>query len=239
MIIFALDYTALLRNADLDAVDFQEQGKLLSPDPQQWYSLTKASEVLGVHPITVRRWADAGKLPHLRTPGGHRRFKATDLEDWLQGAQATSRAPRSEALIQQAVGFARQEMAAKRVAGEAWYLAFDGEIERQQMRDTGRRLYGLAIQFMGHRHNQEPVLHEARGIGEIYGRQCARRGIGLANTMRAMFFFRESLLQAVRPDWLLAAGSSNEEGWIYRQLCRFLDEVLFACLSSYEVTYRS
>lgn len=32
-----------------------------------------------VHQETVRRWAEAGKLHHLRTPGGQLRFRRADL----------------------------------------------------------------------------------------------------------------------------------------------------------------
>jgi excisionase family DNA binding protein len=40
----------------------------------------EAAMRLGVHPTTVIRWADQGLLAVYRTPGGHRRFLATDLE---------------------------------------------------------------------------------------------------------------------------------------------------------------
>ena len=42
----------------------------------EWVSLRQAAELLGVHPATVRSWADKGELPSRRTPGGHRRFPA-------------------------------------------------------------------------------------------------------------------------------------------------------------------
>ena len=39
-----------------------------------------AAQLLGVHPDTLTRWADAGLIPCWRTPGGHRRFTRADLE---------------------------------------------------------------------------------------------------------------------------------------------------------------
>jgi excisionase family DNA binding protein len=39
---------------------------------------TEAGEMLGVNARTVRMWAQQG-LPALKTPGGHYRFKPTDL----------------------------------------------------------------------------------------------------------------------------------------------------------------
>src|SRR5574341_214034 len=48
----------------------------------EWVSLGEAAAILGIHPTTVRHWADSGDLPSQRTPGGHRRFRRYDLEQW-------------------------------------------------------------------------------------------------------------------------------------------------------------
>ena len=49
----------------------------------EWLSLSEVAEMLGVHPSTVRSWADQGRLPTHRTEGGHRRFRRADVELWL------------------------------------------------------------------------------------------------------------------------------------------------------------
>jgi excisionase family DNA binding protein len=210
----------------------------MSLDRFDWLSLTEASSMLGVHPTTLRRWADSGSIPCLRTPGGHRRFRTADLAAWMQGNQPTALAPRSEALVQSAVGYTRQEMALQRVSGEPWYAAFKQEKERQQMRDTGRQLFGLAIQYMGRTRDHEPVLQEGRRIGEFFGKQCAKRGVSLVDTVRAQFFFRESLLRVTRPEQGSPGRYDAEDVRIHRQLRHFLDEVMVACLGSYEATCR-
>ena len=38
-----------------------------------------------VDPKTVTRWAKAGKLSSIRTLGGHRRYRATEIEALLAG----------------------------------------------------------------------------------------------------------------------------------------------------------
>ena len=39
---------------------------------------------LGVSPVTVRVWAQEKKLPFITTPGGHRRFKQKDIDEFAQ-----------------------------------------------------------------------------------------------------------------------------------------------------------
>jgi excisionase family DNA binding protein len=52
-------------------------------------SLPQAARLLGVSPTTLKRWSADGRLPHVRTPGGHRRFLrstvtsfAASIERW-------------------------------------------------------------------------------------------------------------------------------------------------------------
>lgn len=42
--------------------------------------LAEAAAKLSVHPETLRRWADEGKVPFVRTPGGERRFATADID---------------------------------------------------------------------------------------------------------------------------------------------------------------
>jgi len=51
-------------------------------------TLSEATEMLGVHENTVRRWGDEGTLRMVRTPGGHRRFPLSGVEEMLGGPKA-------------------------------------------------------------------------------------------------------------------------------------------------------
>jgi len=48
----------------------------------------EVAQMLGVNPKTVSHWAEQGKLPALRTLGGHRRFRRSDLNDALAKANS-------------------------------------------------------------------------------------------------------------------------------------------------------
>jgi excisionase family DNA binding protein len=57
--------------------------------PADLLSLSDAAALLGVHPVTLRRWADQGDVLVMVTPGGHRRFPRTEIER-LMGVEAAS-----------------------------------------------------------------------------------------------------------------------------------------------------
>lgn len=42
-----------------------------------------------VDPKTVTRWAQAGKVPSIRTLGGHRRYRESDIRALLDGTLTT------------------------------------------------------------------------------------------------------------------------------------------------------
>jgi molybdopterin-binding protein len=57
------------------------------------YRMGEAAELLGVSPDTVRRWSDAGRLPTLRTEGGHRRIDGAALAGFAASLAAEQRPP--------------------------------------------------------------------------------------------------------------------------------------------------
>lgn len=62
-------------NDDLDAPEL-----LLTP--------SEVAAMFRVNPKTVTRWARAGKLTAIRTLGGHRRFKASEIRRCLEEMSA-------------------------------------------------------------------------------------------------------------------------------------------------------
>ena len=52
-------------------------------DDSEWLTLGQAARFLGVAQSTIRKWSDAGRVPAFYTPGGHRRYRRTDLETFL------------------------------------------------------------------------------------------------------------------------------------------------------------
>ena len=54
-------------------------------DPERLLTPREVAALFRVDPKTVTRWAKAGKLASVRTLGGHRRYRAADVEALLHG----------------------------------------------------------------------------------------------------------------------------------------------------------
>ena len=60
------------------AVAAQPGGKA-APDTPRYLYTAEVADILHVSPKTVSRWAKEGKLPFLKTLGGHRRYPAAEI----------------------------------------------------------------------------------------------------------------------------------------------------------------
>ena len=49
---------------------------------------SEVATLFRVDPKTVTRWAKSGKLSSIRTLGGHRRYRASEVRQLLEGQQA-------------------------------------------------------------------------------------------------------------------------------------------------------
>lgn len=59
------------------------------PEGEHLLTPSEVAALFRVDPKTVTRWAKAGKLTSIRTLGGHRRYKASEVQSLLetQGAK--------------------------------------------------------------------------------------------------------------------------------------------------------
>jgi len=66
------------------AVAAQPSGKAATTSPT--YLLAgEVADILHVSPKTVSRWAKEGKLPYLKTLGGHRRYPEAEIRELAEG----------------------------------------------------------------------------------------------------------------------------------------------------------
>lgn len=59
--------------------------------PDELLTPQRAAARLGITADTIRRWANDGVLPSVRTrPGGHRRFRSADVDQLIEQTRATA-----------------------------------------------------------------------------------------------------------------------------------------------------
>jgi excisionase family DNA binding protein len=59
-------------------------GRRAPASEPDWLTLGQAAKFLGVAQSTIRKWSDQGRVPAFYTPGGHRRYRRRDLEQFLE-----------------------------------------------------------------------------------------------------------------------------------------------------------
>ena len=52
-------------------------------NPERLLTPGEVALMFRVNPKTVTRWASAGRIGSIRTPGGHRRFRESEVTDLL------------------------------------------------------------------------------------------------------------------------------------------------------------
>jgi excisionase family DNA binding protein len=157
----------------------------------RWLTLTEAAEALRVHPTTLRRWADSGQVPVFLTPGGHRRFAASDVRHIAARRHAVRRVgPVERIWADQALSLARKQLAAQE--GERWLKQHDAGA-RDRNRLMGQQLMGLILEYLTAEDEDGALLEKARAIGEQYGHASRDLALPLTDALRAAMFFRDTL----------------------------------------------
>jgi excisionase family DNA binding protein len=63
---------------------------VIDPNDDPLLTPGQVASLFRVDPKTVTRWAAAGRISAIRTPGGHRRFRESEIRKLLQGDPAPS-----------------------------------------------------------------------------------------------------------------------------------------------------
>ena len=195
----------------------------------EWLSLSAASDLVGVHPATLRAWADRGHVASQRTAGGHRRFRKSDIEHWARARREPTAS--IEMLLHNAMGRVRMTM---EQADMPWLMRLDAET-RSAHRDLGRRMLKQIGGALDPSTNTAEVIVSAQQLGADYTRLSRDHGLTLAETVRTFMFFRDTIADsfiqlvshlesAAAPDWIA----------MNRRLNEFSNAVLLGLIESYQ-----
>ena len=192
----------------------------------RWMTLGEVSRALEINEATLRQWADRGRLPVYRTPGGHRRFLRADVEALMRAGDSDQQIPQTQQIPPTPPAASRaapetsdpedldpEDLALRRIRSQltstdlsqqAWLQSFRAE-GRDRMRLFGRRLLSLLLQ--NHRHapgsrRKDETLSETHMLGHEYGSEMADRSVPLTDSVRAFLFFRQAVVETVPPEQL-------------------------------------
>jgi excisionase family DNA binding protein len=198
-------------------------------------SLQRASELLGVHPATLRIWADQGKIKSVRTAGGHRRFALADVRALAEPAKPRDEPHNAQLIVQSTLGRARLEVTGGSITGQSWYHLYD-DATREHHREMGRRLLGLTLHYLKAQGDPAQAAHiarEARNLGSEYGRLASLHHLSLDDAMRAFLYFRDFLLESV-VQIRDVVGAGGDSLVTYRLINGFANEVLVAMVTTFQ-----
>ncbi len=201
-----------------------------------WMDLSQAAAYLGVHFTTLRRWADAGQIPYIRTPGRRRRFSRRILEAFVQhmiqpGVTDLTVQPALQPLHTRAVDNARQSV--RNLPSQERWLDRMSEDQRLRLRGTGNRLMALLLQYNGRSDGGEAFIEEGKRITREYSQVCSGVGLSLSETVRVFLFFRRSILDAIHETGYLGGREDVEGLRLYQRTTDFLDNLLLDLIGSY------
>ena len=204
---------------------------MVTSSNDEWLSLSAASELVGVHPATLRAWADRGHVASQRTAGGHRRFRKSDIEQWARSRREPTASV--EMLIHNAMGRVRMTM---EQADMPWLMRLD-PATRAAHRELGRRMLMEIAAALDPSADSSTVVPKAQQLGADYIRLSRSHGLTLVETVRTFTFFRDSIADsfvqlvshleaAAAPDWIAMNHQLNE----------FSNAVLLGLIESYQST---
>ena len=205
---------------------------MIMREKTEWVSLRRAAEILGVHPATVRNWADSGKLSFRRTAGKHRRFDIRALRQFLQSQSAESPSE-LEMMLYNAIGRTRIDIGTGRLEGAEWCRELDSS-SRARLRDFGAAvLDGMINHLLAGA--PEEGLAVAINLGKDYASYVIADGLNLSQALAGWIWFCDAVLDNVT-NYSELRQPTNTAEWLtlMRQLNLFTVTAMLSVVEYYD-----
>jgi excisionase family DNA binding protein len=187
----------------------------------------EASRFLGVDESTLRNWADAGRIPAFRTPGGHRRFSRAALEQFLEEGRKTSEkladmiGPHADRLVPGAI---------EQIRAQRWYNALDAQTAKAIGLVCHQLMDALAGYLPGGARQREH-LRAGEQAGAELGRRVAALHLSPVDATEAFLFFKHIVTEAVSTRLPLPPDSKVRS---LRRIDTFLNAVLLGMMRAFD-----
>ena len=203
---------------------------------KQWLSLNEAARQLGIHPVTLRRWADDGEIPAMITPGGHRRFAVAELDRFSEERQRQQVISGIEQKwADQVLDETRRQISALRDA--AWLSTFN-EQQREHKRILGRQLLNVTLKYISLKEGGEDLLQTARTIGCEHAQDGLQRNLPLVDALRIILFFRDTMFNVALQLPEVARVKAEVNAQLLRRIGALLATVELSVAETYDQAWR-
>ncbi len=213
----------------------------LSPDDARdetaWIGLSEASRMLGIAPGTLRRWADAGRVPVFTTPGGHRRFARGTIAALLPAPRARrptlARLGASPERIARAY---RSRRMRPEPAAAPWIEALSAQ-DRLAFRERGHELVSLLLEHLDAGGGDRPAtrLQEAERLAATYGRRVAVLGASLGEAVQGFLRFRSPFVDELAAIARKRGLDTREATALLADAERAMDRLLVAMMTGHSL----
>jgi excisionase family DNA binding protein len=199
---------------------------------ENWLELSEAAELLDIHPSTLRRWADSGKIRHRRTPSGRRQFDGSAIENARKEMHQLTAPNTTENMETRALDFTRQHKRDISTWQQGWFTRLSEE-QLMIFRYSGQRLLGLMMQYISRNDNAETFLDEAKRISRDYGAIFFKIGLSVSQSAEAFLYFRRSILESVQSTAGLGGTNDQDGQRIFLRTSDFYDALLVSAIESH------
>lgn len=198
----------------------------------KWLSLNEAAKQLGVHPVTLRRWADDGEIAIMVTPGGHRRFAVAEIDRFSEERQRQRVVSGIEQMwADQVLDETRRQITAQRSA--PWVSTFNDQ-QREHKRLLGRQLLDITLKYIMLKEGGEELLEGARAIGREHAQEGLQTGMPLVEALRIILFFRDMMYKVALQLPEVARVRAEVNAQLLRRIGMLLATVELAVAETYD-----
>ncbi len=199
---------------------------------ERWLRLGEAADYLGVHPTTLRRWADEGEVLCIRTPGGRRRFTRRALDQFLASMSGGAMEDPKHAIVELAHSPISNSHGRSILRDEPWYTRISSN-ERSAFRQQGQQLMAALMHYAARDDAGEAYLQEASRVAQDYAELFHSAGLSVHDTIHAFILVKQSITDSLHDAGSLE-GPPDVHTWrLYRRTHDFLDHVLMAMVDVY------
>ena len=177
-------------NSEIAAFTDRPHAHAASPT-SDWMSLAEASHVMGVSGVTLRRWADDGRVPVFTTPGGHRRFSRRALQHLLPATRRDRPTLARLGASPERIVRAYRPRPTQPAAAPTW-MEHLSEADRVEFRERGRHLLELLVEHLDAPDATVAALklEEAGRLAAGHGRRVAALGASMTEAVQTFLQFR-------------------------------------------------